>query len=767
MRKVLRLRLGLWIGVLLVLPGGARAKDGTLTVVVRGPGRVVSTPPGIDCPSRCSVTLPAQTPLELKATPGRGATFRGWQGACAREGSCAVTLAGADVVLAGFGELEPRPLVSVRNEPCPGCSLAEKAVRADLFVQPVTDGVEQARPRFAVEEETRAVLRRLVDEGAEMQAAAARVSAGEVCEGSRAAAAGAAKLRSSRDAAGAARPRRLVAALAAPRGRYGDVEDRDLLAVQHRHRQTLAARVHDAAEEARTTFAGLCSAGQRKVTIEGRVSAVEPGKRRVQLADGQTLVLARKTFRAPVHEGAKVTFEALRFTDGSDLVLEVSPWDPPVLAQAACLKLRLAPLQTFPYNAGALDPSIVLHDPAGYKSGNAYWLEEGMRLALEQVCKPHVSTGYRYFAQLDLAYERLSGNGSIPDSETLETGMSSSHTPAALPDSIDPNADATLTIKEFRATCTRHLEGVPPHQHMVQHCTEEVQTATSTFVMRVRPRGSFASATFNTTLFALEDVYSTTEFAPAKVASVSTSSPVSAANSPVFEARGYRVTNGNSSRPNFQSIALNQSFAVYHDDGAVLSFPRIKGTRGGKPFWYSVTLPALITDAVTLCGTQPHAFYRLPWAFGTVASVTQGNNSSFTHSPGTWNAFAFDLIMPNATPIYAARGGVVNEVVESNSVNDDPNDPNDPAGDPNFLQVDHDDGSSSYYLHMLHDGVLVAQDQRIRRGQQIAFVGNTGFSTDPHLHFQVGSDAASMLIRFDGCFTPPQGTTLVSTNSTP
>jgi murein DD-endopeptidase MepM/ murein hydrolase activator NlpD len=766
--------------------GIADAEEATFTVAVRGPGRVMSTPAGIDCPSRCSVTLPTGSAISLTATPGREATFRGWRGACVGTHGCRVELEGTRVVLASFAEREP-PHPSPPNATCGSCSLADRAAQAQAHVDPLAAAVERARRRFG-DDETRPMVGRLLDGTAEIRAAAARIAAGEVCEGARSATAGAMALQTSREAI-AAPPRRLVEARAAPRGRYGDADARDLLAIQHRHRQNLAARVHYAAEEARATFARLCDGVERRTTLKGRISRVEPGTRRVHLADGKVVVLARKLFRAPVYERADVALDTLHFTDGSDLAVEVSRWEPPVFAQAACLKLRLAPFQEFPFNAGALDPSIVLHDPAGYKSGGTHWLEEGMRLALVQVCKPHVSTGHRYFAQLDLVYQRLDGNGSVAASETLATSMSGAHTPVELPGSIDPDADATLTVTVYRTTCTKRLVGVPPHQHMIQDCTQLVQTGATTFELRVRPRASYAAATYDTTLFALEDVYSTSEFAPARVTSVATNSPVSGAHDPVFEARGYRVTGGASSRPAVQPIALDQEFAVYHDDpffsvnsqvsatgvdhGAGLRWPRIKGNRSGKPFWYSVQLPALVRDVVSFCDNAPDSYYRLPWAYGTLASVPQGNLGSFTHTAGSWNAFAFDLVMPNLTPIYAARGGVVSEVDESNSINDDPNDPLDATGDANFLQVDHDDGTSSYYLHMVKDGVLVAPDQRIRRGQQVAVVGNTGFSTDPHLHFQVGSDAASILVRFEAlsppnvvaCITPPGGSALVSSNA--
>ncbi|MEL6398951.1 MAG: peptidoglycan DD-metalloendopeptidase family protein [Cyanobacteria bacterium J06626_4] len=82
-----------------------------------------------------------------------------------------------------------------------------------------------------------------------------------------------------------------------------------------------------------------------------------------------------------------------------------------------------------------------------------------------------------------------------------------------------------------------------------------------------------------------------------------------------------------------------------------------------------------------------------------------------------------DIAGPVGTPIYAAGAGVV---VTSgwNS-----------GGYGNMVDVRHPDGSLTRYAH--NSRLMVSPGQQVRQGQQIAEMGSTGFSTGPHLHFEI------------------------------
>ena len=60
----------------------------------------------------------------------------------------------------------------------------------------------------------------------------------------------------------------------------------------------------------------------------------------------------------------------------------------------------------------------------------------------------------------------------------------------------------------------------------------------------------------------------------------------------------------------------------------------------------------------------------------------------------------------------------------------------------NILTLDHGYGYLTRYGH--NSKILVRSGQRVRRGQVVALVGNTGKSTGPHLHYEVLRNGISL-----------------------
>jgi hypothetical protein len=58
-------------------------------------------------------------------------------------------------------------------------------------------------------------------------------------------------------------------------------------------------------------------------------------------------------------------------------------------------------------------------------------------------------------------------------------------------------------------------------------------------------------------------------------------------------------------------------------------------------------------------------------------------------------------------------------------------------GTANSVTLEHADGSRTLYWHMKKDSVAVALDQEVRCGDQLGLVGSSGYSSLPHLHFEL------------------------------
>ncbi|ANO35225.1 peptidase M23 [Vibrio breoganii] len=82
-----------------------------------------------------------------------------------------------------------------------------------------------------------------------------------------------------------------------------------------------------------------------------------------------------------------------------------------------------------------------------------------------------------------------------------------------------------------------------------------------------------------------------------------------------------------------------------------------------------------------------------------------------------------DYAVNTGAPIYATADGVV-EVVRPSK-----------TGSGNFLRLQHSYGFSTSYSHL--QKFKVKSGEFVEKGQLIAYSGNTGFSTGPHLHYEI------------------------------
>ena len=82
-----------------------------------------------------------------------------------------------------------------------------------------------------------------------------------------------------------------------------------------------------------------------------------------------------------------------------------------------------------------------------------------------------------------------------------------------------------------------------------------------------------------------------------------------------------------------------------------------------------------------------------------------------------------DFTAPQGTPIYATGDGKVGKVRRSRK------------GYGNHVVIDHGYGYQTLYAHM--SKYIVYRGQKVKRGEVIGYVGSTGTSVAPHLHYEV------------------------------
>lgn len=90
---------------------------------------------------------------------------------------------------------------------------------------------------------------------------------------------------------------------------------------------------------------------------------------------------------------------------------------------------------------------------------------------------------------------------------------------------------------------------------------------------------------------------------------------------------------------------------------------------------------------------------------------------------GYWRPHkGLDFTAPQGSPVYATGDGVVDEAHGSESYGQ-------------VVYINHNFGFETRYAHLTH--FIVSKGQRIKRGQVIGYVGNSGLSFGTHLHYEV------------------------------
>ena len=116
------------------------------------------------------------------------------------------------------------------------------------------------------------------------------------------------------------------------------------------------------------------------------------------------------------------------------------------------------------------------------------------------------------------------------------------------------------------------------------------------------------------------------------------------------------------------------------------------------------------------------------YSFAQTGASTGSRINPFYKVPVQHNGL--DMIAPSGAPVYAAADGVVRNVTRSRK------------GLGNVVEIDHGNGYVTRYAHLAD--VEVRKGRELKKGSRIGYVGVSGNSFAPHLHYEVMRDTLVM-----------------------
>ncbi|UCD41015.1 MAG: LysM peptidoglycan-binding domain-containing M23 family metallopeptidase [Chloroflexota bacterium] len=164
-------------------------------------------------------------------------------------------------------------------------------------------------------------------------------------------------------------------------------------------------------------------------------------------------------------------------------------------------------------------------------------------------------------------------------------------------------------------------------------------------------------------------------------------------------------------------------FDLTNPEAEVGSFVMVPGGHREFKQWIVPTIPrgrAGVSSSLYGGGTCAGGYEG---AYGSGAFIWPADNHSLSGNDYWSGHLAIDIAAGTGARVYAADSGVV--VFAGSAL----------GGYGNMIMVDHGNGYQTLYAHLGSVGVSCGQS--VIQGQYIGSAGNTGYSTGPHLHFEV------------------------------
>jgi murein DD-endopeptidase MepM/ murein hydrolase activator NlpD len=161
----------------------------------------------------------------------------------------------------------------------------------------------------------------------------------------------------------------------------------------------------------------------------------------------------------------------------------------------------------------------------------------------------------------------------------------------------------------------------------------------------------------------------------------------------------------------YKVVSTTITTCVYNDlpgpDYTIKEGDRLIIPGGEKPY-----VPKVVTSYAGSVPGGARGTGRFQWP--VMGKITQG----FWHGHR-----AIDIGAPTGSAVQAADGGFVSFAGWTD------------VGYGYLIVIDHANGFATYYAHL--SNLYVGLGQAVERGQVIGAAGNTGWSTGPHLHFEI------------------------------
>lgn len=187
------------------------------------------------------------------------------------------------------------------------------------------------------------------------------------------------------------------------------------------------------------------------------------------------------------------------------------------------------------------------------------------------------------------------------------------------------------------------------------------------------------------------------------------------AQEPTSSAMEFRISD--TTAGDISGLTLDLPECVLPEEGELdLGFEEEEIYDGTPNEAFKIPSPDAVDDGVykmSFNKVMPLASYRVTSKYGYRIHPISGNTTFH---------YGVDLAAAAGTKVVSVADGTVTETGYG-SING------------NYIKISHDDGFATHYAHLKSVGVK--KGQKVKAGGQIGTVGSTGYSTGPHLHFEV------------------------------